>query len=304
MKNKTWVTILTAAAIGVVSVVATVFVSQASAGQQRHSGGTVSVLYAGSLVNVMEQKVGPAFAKATGYGYEGYGAGSSAVANAIKGKLKQGDVFISASPAVNKTLMGGANGSWVSWYGEFATAPLVIGYNPKSKFASAFKTKPWWDVLQSPGIRIGRTDPTLDPKGELTIQFMQRAGKILKLPDLETKTLGSDENSAQIFPEQTLLGRLEAGQLDAGFFYSIEAQEAGIPFVAPPLGKNYAAIYTVTILRNAPNPAGALAFVQFLLGSQGTAILKADGFGLLDQGAIGGNKSAVPASIAPLLGTK
>jgi molybdate/tungstate transport system substrate-binding protein len=45
-------------------------------------------------------------------------------------------------------------------------------------------------------------------------------------------------SASQFFPEQTLLGRLEAGQLDDGFFYSIEAREAGIPFIAPPLGKH------------------------------------------------------------------
>jgi molybdate/tungstate transport system substrate-binding protein len=264
----------------------------------------VTVLYAGSLVNVMEQQVGPAFSKATGYGYQGYGAGSTAVANQIKGKLKQGDVFISAAPSVNKTLMGSGNGSWVTWYGEFAAAPLVIGYSPNSKFASAFKTKPWWTVLTSPGILIGRTDPVLDPKGALTIQFVSRASKTLGIPDLFARTLVSTSNSGQIFPEETLLGRLEAGQLDAGFFYSIEAKAANIPFVAPPLGTHYGARYTVTILNGGPNAAGALAFVQFLLGPQGTAILKQDGFQLLKDDEVGGAKSSVPASLRSLFGTK
>jgi len=294
-KRRVLIAILAAAAV------AATCVSAAAAGGQRRHAGTVSVLYAGSLVNVMEQKIGPAFAQATGYSYEGYGAGSKAVASAIKGKLKQGDVFISASPAVNATLMGAANGTWVSWYGEFASAPLVIGYSPQSRFASAFKTKPWWQVLETPGLLLGRTDPALDPKGTLTIQFVKRASKTLKKPRLFAKTLASAENTAQIFPEETLLGRLEAGQLDAGFFYSIEANEAKIPFVAPPLGKHYAALYTITILNKAPNPDGALAFVKFLLGKQGLAILKADGFSLL-QGLVGGDKTTIPADLRSLLG--
>src|SRR5450759_2524646 len=41
----------------------------------------VSVAYAGSLVNLMEKKVGPAFTQATGYPYQGEGKGSSALAN-------------------------------------------------------------------------------------------------------------------------------------------------------------------------------------------------------------------------------
>lgn len=285
-------------------LLAAVWASAGTAAVRHRDAGTVSVLYAGSLVNVMEGQIGPAFAKATGYGYEGFGAGSTAVANQIKGKLKQGDVFISAAPSVNKTLMGSGNGNWVSWYGEFASAPLVIGYNPNSKFASAFKTKPWWTVLTMPGLLLGRTDPVLDPKGVLTIQFINRASKTLGMPNLFAQTLVSNENTAQIFPETTLLGRLEAGQLDAGFFYSIEAKAANIPTVVPPLGSHYSARYTVTILNNDPNSAGALAFVRFLLGPQGTAILKQDGFQLLSDDEVGGVKSSVPASLRPLFGTK
>jgi molybdate/tungstate transport system substrate-binding protein len=258
------------------------------------------VLYAGSLVDAMEQQVGPAFSKATGYGYQGYGAGSKAVAQQIKGKLRQGDVFISAAPAVNNTLIGSANGNWVTWYGEFATSPLVIGYYAGSRFASAFKTKRWWNVLQSKGLLLGRTDPAIDPKGQLTVQFLHRVEVAKHLPRLQQRIIGSVENSSQIFPEETLLGRMQAGQLDAGFFYSIEARAARLPTVSPPLGTHYGARYTITILNNAPNSAGALAFVKFLLGPQGTAILKQDGF-QLDKDEIGGLKAAVPADVRTLL---
>jgi len=128
------------------------------------AAGKVSVLYAGSLVNLMEHGIGPAFEKASGDSFQGYAAGSTGLANQIKGKLRQGDVFISANPKVNDSLMGSANGDWVSWYITFAQSPLVIGYNPSSKFAADLKSKPWYQVLQEPGIRIGRTDAKLDPK--------------------------------------------------------------------------------------------------------------------------------------------
>jgi molybdate/tungstate transport system substrate-binding protein len=59
---------------------------------------TVNVLYAGSLVNLMERSIGPAFEKATGEHFRGYAAGSNKIANEIKGKLRRGDVFISAAP--------------------------------------------------------------------------------------------------------------------------------------------------------------------------------------------------------------
>src|SRR5579863_7972162 len=103
---------------------------------------TVNVLYAGSLVNLMEHGIGPAFEKSTGETFHGFAGGSNGLANQIKGKLRQGDVFISASPRVDSNLMGPANGSWVSWYVSFAESPLMIGYNAASRFAADFRTKP------------------------------------------------------------------------------------------------------------------------------------------------------------------
>ena len=136
----------------------------------------VDVLYAGSLVSLMERGIGPAFEAAAGETFRGYGGGSNGLANQIKGKLRRGDVFVSANPAVNDALTGSANGDWESWYVNFAQSPLVIGYNPSSRFAEALRTKPWQEVLREPGIRIGRTDPKLDPKGALTVQLMTKGG--------------------------------------------------------------------------------------------------------------------------------
>ena len=121
--------------------------------------GPVDVLYAGSLVNVMEKQIGPGFDAATGYTFAGFSGDSGTLATEIKGKVRQGDVYISASPATNAQLMGPANGNWVSWYAHWASSPLVLGYNASSKFAADLKTKPWYQVLVEPGILIGRTDP-------------------------------------------------------------------------------------------------------------------------------------------------
>ena len=71
------------------------------------SAADVNVLYAGSLVNLMEHGIGPAFDKATGDNFRGFGGGSNGLANQIKGKLRRGDVFVSANPVVNDALMGG-----------------------------------------------------------------------------------------------------------------------------------------------------------------------------------------------------
>ncbi len=260
---------------------------------------TVNVLYAGSLVNLMEHGIGPAFEKATGNQFRGFAAGSNALANQIKGKLRQGDVFVSANPKVDSALMGPTNGSWVSWYISFAASPLVIGYNASSRFAADFKTKPWYEVLTEPGIRIGRTDPKLDPKGALTVQLMDAAEKSYHRPGLAQKVLGAPENPAQVLPEESLVGRIQSGQLDAGFFYSTETTDAKIPSVSLPGAIAPKAVYTVTILRDAPDASGARRFVAFLLGSEGRHILEQHGLALRKP-SVSGEQNSMPADIRAL----
>ncbi len=262
--------------------------------------GKVEVLYAGSLVNLMERSVGPAFEKETGIHFQGYAAGSNLIANQIKGKLRQGDVFISASPKVNPGLMGAANGDHVSWYVTFAESPLMIGYNPQSRFAADFKKKRWDEVLQEPGIRVGRTDPKLDPKGAFTVEMMTKAAELYHEPDLVQKTLGDPENPAQVLPEETLVGRLQSGQLDAGFFYSTETSDLKIPAIRPAPELQAKASYTLTILNDAPNQAGAARFVNFLLSASGRALLKQHGVDIVKP-AVTGNAQAVPSSVQAVL---
>ncbi|QCP49560.1 extracellular solute-binding protein [Trinickia violacea] len=263
-------------------------------------GNTVNVLYAGSLVNLMERSVGPAFEKETGLQFRGYAAGSNKIANEIKGKLRRGDVFISASPKVNTSLMGAANGDHVSWYVNFAESPLMIGYNPKSKFAADFKTKRWDQVLQEPGIRIGRTDPKLDPKGAFTVEMVTKAADLYRQPDLVQKTLGDTENPAQVLPEETLVGRLQSGQLDAGFFYSTETSDLKIPAIRPAPELQAKASYTLTILNDAQNTAGAARFVNFLLSAKGRALLAEHGVDVVKP-AVAGSTEAIPSSVQAMI---
>lgn len=269
-------------------------------GGPAHATGNVNVLYAGSLVNLMEHGIGPAFDKASGDTFQGFAGGSNEIAHEIKGKLRQGDIFVSANPKVNDALMGSANGDWVGWYISFAQSPLVIGYNPSSKFAADVKSKPWYLVLQEPGIRIGRTDPKLDPKGALTVQLMSAAAAFYKSPDLSQKIIGAAENPEQVFPEETLVGRLQSGQLDAGFFYSTETAAAKIPAVTLPPEIAPKAVYTVTVLHNAPNPAGAEQFVTFFLGPEGKKIMEEQGLQVLRL-SLAGNAGGVPTDIKVLL---
>ena len=260
------------------------------------SAETVNVLYAGSLVNLMEHAIGPAFDKATGDTFQGFAGGSNELANQIKGQLRRGDVFVSANPKVNDDLAGAANGDWVSWYVNFAQSPLVIGYNPSSKFAADLKSKPWYEVMQEAGIRIGRTDPKLDPKGALTVQLLDHAEQVYKQPGLAQRVLGAPDNPAQVFPEETLVGRLQSGQLDVGFFYSTETSDLKISTISLPPEISLSAHYTATVLHNAASPAGASRFVGFLLGPQGRAVMQDHGLDIVKP-SVRGDASKMPPQI-------
>jgi molybdate/tungstate transport system substrate-binding protein len=245
------------------------FSKTTASGKAAKSSGTVRVLYAASLEAVINSSIAPAFHRATGYTLAGYPAGSKDLASEIKGRVRQGDVFVSASAKVDATLEGKRNGSWVSWYAPFASTKLVLGYNPNSSFAGALKTKPWYRVITDSDFRLGFTDPTLDPKGVLAVAALDTAAQKYNEPALEQ--IATDQSD--LFPEQDLVGRLQAGQLDAGFFYTVEASAAKIPTVS--LGSiDETATYTITTLKNAPDAGGGEAFVKFLLSSQGERLLK------------------------------
>ena len=258
--------------------------------------GPVDVLYAGSLVDLMEQQLGPAFHAATGYTENGVAAGSQELASEIKGRTQKADVFISAAPSVNTSLEGRANGNWVSWYATFATSPLLLAYNPHSRFAKDLRTLPWWKVVTMRGFLLGWTDPAVDPKGVLAVEALEKTARRRHLPALAALA----RSTREVFPEQSLVGRLQAGQLDAGFFYDVEAKAAKLPTV-PLSGTKLLADYTVTVVNDAPDPAGAAAFVAYMLGSKGRAILARNGLSVPNPIRVDGATADVPASLRSVL---
>ena len=301
----------------------------------------VRVLYAGSLINVFEHDLGPAFARRTGVAVLGRAGGSTALAHLIRDGLVPADVFVSADPAVNQILAPRPGAPSVAWFLTFGSTSMVIAYAPGSRFAPAlrgavdpgptgtaepaFQDRAWFRVLATPGLRLGRTDPALDPKGYRTLFVLQLAERYYREPDLAVRLLGIEENPAQIFPEEALFGRLASGQLDAGFFYLVEAIAQRLPYLTLPRALNLAdparaatyaqaayrdpagvthrgapILYTVTIPSSARNTDGAARFVAFLLGREGRDLLAARGI-LGTPILAGGEAAGVPPSLRPLV---
>lgn len=256
-------------ALVVVAVAVPVLASTAPRGSR---SGPVDVLYAGSLLTLMQQQIDPAFHRATGYSVRGFANGSSALVAEIKGGVEVADVLLSASPSADLALEGPANGEWITSYRVMGRSPLVLGYNPASAFAPALRRRPWYDVVVRPGFVLGRTDPAVDPKGVLAVAALDGAARRYRRPRLTALA----RSSADVFSETALVGELDAGQIDAGFFYGVEASAAHLHTVAL-TGVHLGATYTVALVNRAPHPAAARAFISFLLGAQGRAILRRHG---------------------------
>ena len=244
----------------------------------------------------MEHDLHPSFERATGYGFQGFGGGSTELANEVKGGVRRGDVFVSAAAAADKALEGASNGGWVSWYASFMASPLVLAYNPQSSFGHQLRSgRPWYRVLAEQGIRVGRTDPKLDPKGVLTTEAIAAAAHKLHDPGLLRA-----ESSFETFPETSLVGRMQSGQLDAGFSYAVEAKTANLATVPLTPAYKYAE-YTVTVLNRAPNPAGGAALVRYLLNAARRYTLQKNGLNP-ERPRLSGSRAAVPAGLRATVG--
>ncbi len=244
-----------------------------------------------------KSRTGPEFTTATGYPFEGFGGGSNEDAAAIKGKVRQADVFVSASASADKELEGAANGNWVSWYSTFTSSTLELGYNPKSKFGKQLAAgKPWYKVLTEPGIRVGRTEPKADPKGKLTVEAVDAAAKKLHDPALDE---GAEELRRSSKRPRCSRACRPDSSTPASSTWS-RRRKRHVPTV--PLTPVYKyADYTVTLLNNAQNPAGAEALVSFLLSPKRKAVEKA--YGLVPiKPKFSGNASAVPAGLRSIVG--
>jgi molybdate/tungstate transport system substrate-binding protein len=184
-----------------------------------------------------------------------------------------------------------------------AHTEMVIAYSPKSRFAAKLEAAGkgkgnWWEVLQEPGLRFGRTDPVGDPQGRNIIFTMMIAAKVYKQPDLVEKILGPTINEKQIFTEPTVQARLQSGELDAASAYKIQPGPFNLPYINLPKeinlsgqnvrgehpdvtlnvgGKTYnpePLIYYAAVLKDAPNAKGAAAFVEWLKGDEAQAIFR------------------------------
>ncbi len=201
--------------------------------------GTVNVAYASSLQYLNEKVAGPAFTKATGYKFSGF-ANSSGT---LESDIASGEIHPNVFESVGGDNITPLFPKFTKWYVQYAGTSMVVAYNPNGKYASKFKAiadgseplKDLFTLLQTPGLKLGRTDPNADPQGRDFIFMLELAQSYYHLPsDTVTKIIGSPINSStssQIYAESSLDSTLESGQLDAASAFITQAKELNLAYV-------------------------------------------------------------------------
>jgi molybdate/tungstate transport system substrate-binding protein len=290
--------------------------------------GTVNVAYASSLQFLNEKVVSPAFTAAEGYKFSGFGMASGA----LEADIAAGEIHPNVFESVGGDNITPLEPQFTKWYIQYAGTSIVLAYNPHSKYASQFRAYAdgkkslgsLFTLLETPGLKLGRTDPNIDPQGRDFIYMLELAQAYYHLPsNTVTRILGTNyygtPDSLQIYAESALDSVLQSGQLDAASAFVTQAIELHLDYIKLPTAIDLgsfadAALYhqasvkivggvvkhgspqviDITIIGN-PTPA-ALAFVRYTLSAAGVAEYRKGGFSILTP-TIFGPVTAVPSQI-------
>ena len=306
--------------------------ASASSSSMPKASGSVSIAYASSLEYLNANVTDPAFKAAEGYSFTGR-AGAS---GDLETDIASGEISPNVFESVGGDNITPLEPKYTNWYIPYAGTSMVVAYNPKSKYASQFKafadgSKPLsglFTLLETPGLKLGRTDPNIDPQGRDFIYMLELAQAYYHLPsDTVTKILGgplASAKSSEIYAEASLPSTLQSGQLDASSAFITQAIELHLDYIPLPTAINLSSqgsatayakatiklnngktksgspqVIDITII-GTPTPA-ATAFVKYTLSPAGLAQYKAGGFTLIPP-TVTGSASSVPAAITSELG--
>jgi len=219
--------------------------------------GTITVFAAASLTETFDQ---------LGKDFEAANPGSDVVfsyggSSTLAQQINQGapaDVFAAANTSTMKTVTdaGGADGTPT----VFVRNQLVIAVakgNPKGVQGLADLTKP--------GVTVALCDPAV-PCGSAAKTALAAASVTIT-----PVTLEQDVKAA--------LSKVTLGEVDAALVYRTDAAaEPGVDAVEFPESAKAINDYPIVVLKDAPNKAGAQAFVAYVLSDAGSKVLTDAGF--------------------------
>ncbi len=265
------------------------------------------VFNAGSLALPMRELLAAFAREAPGVIPRQESSGSLEAARKLTELGKVPDVLAVADRAVIAQLLMPAE---ARWYATFASNAMVLAYTARSVGAGEITGDNWWRILLRPGVRTGRSDPALDPNGYRTLMVWQLAERVTGERGLARRLEAAAAARWMRPKEADLVALLQAGELDYAWSYRSLARTMGLRWVElgpavdlsdPARAGDYRhavvrlpgprrggrdslefrgepIAYALTIPVRAPNPQRAAAFVRFVLGPRGRAILQRTGF--------------------------
>ena len=266
--------------------------------------GKVIIFHAGSLTVPMGELTTAFQAHYPDVTFETEAAGSRTCARKVSELGREADLVASADYTVIDTLL---IPELAAWNIRFARNTMVIAYTDQSAYAQEIDGDNWHEILTREDVVYGHSEPNADPCGYRTLMVWQLAERHYDQPGLYDKLdqMCPPEN---IRPKSVeLITLLQSGDMDYAFEYQSVAVQHGLSYVELPPEINLSMVeqadfykqaqvelsgsepgttvtkagkpivYGITLLEDAPNPTAALAFVEFLLGPEGQAIMASQG---------------------------
>lgn len=193
--------------------------------------------------------------------------------SALETKIEQGapaDVFLSADTANPRKLVdkGLASGSLVKFAGNLLTI-IVPTSNP-----AAIRTPA--DLARS-GVKViaaGDTVPITKYATQLVANLARQPGYPADFAAAYAANVVSKEDNVA-----AVVAKVELGEGDAGIVYVTDAKTStNVATITVPSDANVPATYGGVVNRWSPNQAAATAFLTWLAGSDGQAVLATFGF--------------------------
>jgi len=292
-----------------------------SGGRAGRGGGTI-VVYTAASVAIPIRAALDTFAAREHVTVEQENGGSLDIARTMTELREIPDVVVLADYDVFPKLLVPEH---ATWYADFARNRMVLAFTDKSKFASQVDSTNWPEILERPGVQLGRANPDLDPNGYRTLLTLQLAERYYKLPGLYDRLMQLSPAKNVRPREADLVGVLQAGEFDYIWSYESLAQATKLRYITLPAAIDlgtpadtalYAQatvrvagktpndtltitgqpiVYALSIPTSAPHPAVAARFVAFLLSPEGRALMHATKLDALDTPVIIG--SGEPASV-------
>ena len=223
-------------------------------------------------------------------------SGSRQAARKVSDLMKPCDIMGSADyTVIDKLLIP----EYADWNIRFATNQLVLCYTEKSRYADKVNKDNWYDILQKKGVVWGHSDPNLDPCGYRALMVLQLAEKHYNKAGLYDAII-ANRPMENIRPKSVeLISLLQTGNMDYAWEYLSVAVQHGLKYLVLPdeinLGnyqfddfyaeavvkvtgkkpgtfmnvKGGSCTYGVTLVKNAPNKEGAVAFLKYMLSPGG-----------------------------------